>query len=62
MPDYHIACNTGGQYEASVLKLYTVSNLHYQLCSPFFSVISCSLLIYINLPAHPFTFPNSKIE
>ena len=62
MPDYHIACNTGGQHEASVLKLYTVSNLHYQLCSPFFSVISCSLLIYINLPAHPFTFPNSKIE
>ena len=53
MPDYHIACNTCGQYEASVLKLYTVSNLHYQLCSPFFSVISCSFLIYINLPPPP---------
>ena len=53
MPDYHIACNTRGQYEASVLKLYTVYNLHYQLCSPFFSVISCSLLIYITLPTPP---------
>ena len=53
MPDYHIACNTRGQYEASVLKLYTMYNLHYQLCSPFFSVISCSLLIYITLPTPP---------
>ena len=63
MPDYHIACNTRGQYEASVSKLYTVSNLHYQLCSPFFSVISCSFLIYINLPPPPIPshFPIPKL-
>ena len=31
--------------------------------SSFFSVISCSVLIYIHPPppAHPFTFANSKI-
>ena len=32
--------------------------------SPFFSVISCSVLIYIDLPpppAHPFTFPAPKL-
>ena len=61
MPDYHIACNTRGQYEASVSKLYTVSNLHYQLCSPFFSVISSSLLIYINSPPIPSHFPVPKL-
>ena len=65
MPDYHIACNTLGKYEAPVLKLYTVSNLHYQLSSPFFSVISCSLLININLhpppPPIPSHFPIPKL-
>ena len=38
----------------------TKSNIN--TASPFFSVISSSVLIYIHLPpSHPFTFPNSKI-
>ena len=40
----------------------TKSNIN--TASPFFSVISCSVLIYIHLPpspTHPFTFLNSKI-
>ena len=38
----------------------TKSNIN--TASSFFSVISCSVLIYIHLlPTHPFTFANSKI-
>lgn len=30
-PDYYVAGSTRGQYEASALKLYKMSHLHFQL-------------------------------